>query len=31
LLKIVLPMPGFSEAPMTAIDFGEKKIELDMR
>ncbi len=30
LLKIVLPTPGFSEAPMTAIDLGEKKIELDM-
>jgi hypothetical protein len=27
---MVLPTPGFSEAPMTAIDLGEKKIELDM-
>ena len=29
-VNIVLPTPGFSEAPMTAIDLGEKKIELDM-
>jgi hypothetical protein len=26
-----LPTPGFSEAPITAIDCGEKKIELDIR
>jgi hypothetical protein len=29
LVKIVLPTPGFSDAPMTAMDRGEKKIELD--
>jgi hypothetical protein len=23
-------MPGFSDAPITAIDLGEKKIELDI-
>jgi hypothetical protein len=29
-VKMVLPTPGFSEAPITAIDLGEKKIDLDM-
>jgi hypothetical protein len=27
---MVLPTPGFSEAPITAIDLGAKKIELDI-
>ena len=29
-VNIVLPTPGFSEAPITAIDCGEKKIDLDI-
>ena len=31
LLKMVLPTPGFSEAPITAMEDGEKKMELDTR